>query len=178
MKKECNEMPEWAKNLEDWGKRMDEKFSQKDKKEKKEKKAKPHKWEKRGEFFGDFVGNLIGLFIVNYAPNWFPGFFTESYSAVLAVFNVVIIVTAVIYLLLMAFSNKWFYLLSMAVVNALAIVSVTTMLAIFPFNVPYGMETLVRFGMIVATVIVGISVLVYFVRFILSLLELNQWGVK
>lgn len=169
MKKECNEIPKWAKKLEDWGKRMDEKFSQKDKKEKEEQR-KP-KWEQKGEFIGDFIGNLFGLFIVNYAPVWFPGFFTESYAAVLAVFNAVIIATAIIYLILMVYSSKWFYLISMAAVNGLAIVSMTTMIAVFPFNIGYGLENIIKFGLIIATIIVGISVLVYFIRFIFSLIN-------
>lgn len=175
MTNKCNEMPEWAEKLEAWGKKMENKCEGK---EKSKENPKPPKWERKGEFVGDFLGNLLALFIVNYAPIWFPGFFTDSYVAVLAVFNAVIIATALIYLFLIIYSPKWFYLLAMAATNALAIVSLTTLLSVFPLNIPYGLEFLFKMALIIATIVVIISVLVYFLRFVYSLVQLDGYKYK
>lgn len=160
------ETPEWAQKIEEWGKQVEAKFDRK----RPEKQKKP-KHERKSEFLGSIFGNFIALLIVNAAPNYFPGFFTDSYPAALWVMNTVLIITIFVTAILLIFSPKWFYLLAQAAMNAISVVSIVVLVSLFPFNIPFGLSTIVRFALAISAGVVIITTVIYIARAIIALIE-------
>lgn len=160
------ETPEWAQKIEDWGRQVEAKFDRKAP----EKQKKP-KHERKSEFLGSIFGNFIALLVVNAAPGYFPGFFTDSYPAALWVMNTVLVITIFVTAILLVFSPKWFYLLAQAAMNAISVVSIVVLVSLFPFNIPFGLSTVVRFALTILAVIVAITAIVYLARAIVALIE-------
>lgn len=131
-------------------------------------------WEKKGEFIADVFGNLLALWIVNNAPLWWPEFFSSSYPAVLVVFNLVITAQLFIALFLLVYSPKWIYYLGRAISNLFGFVSIVTVVIIFPLNVPYGLEGLVRLGLGISALITFIAALVYLAKATVGVISLKQ----
>lgn len=154
------ENPEWAQKLEEWGKDLEKKFDKKF--EGKKPKLKP--WEKKSDLVGAVIGNIVCLFIINLLPSWFPGFFTPGYSALLSVANLVIVIQIGINLLLLLFSIRWIYFLGQSAINTFGVVSMVTAIVIFPFNIGYGLDIIVRFGLTIGTVVTAIVGFVYLVK--------------
>lgn len=155
--------PEWVEKLENWGKEQNKKFS----------KPKKEPWLRSGELFGEIFGDVIGLLVVNLAPVFFPNFFTSSYSSLLAVANTVIVMQILISSFLFLLRIDWIYYLGKSAHVLLGFVSVAAGVAIFPFNVPYGIGYLFRFALGIVAVVCLIVSVVYLIKAIIRVIRIK-----
>lgn len=153
------DMPKWASDLKDWGEGMEKKYGKRPRNERKE------------NFISGIIGGVIAIFLLLYLPQFFPSFFQPGFIVVQYVAIVVTIIQIFCYMLLLAFSAKWFYRLGQALINALSVVSLVTMIVLFPFNMPSGLSIIVRFALSLVTVIVAITVPFYFVGGLTAIFE-------
>lgn len=162
-----SDQPQWAQKIEDWGKDFEKKFESKFEKHKS--KLKP--WEKKSEFVWNIAFSLVWLYVINNIQAWLPGYFTESYPALLAVANPVIIIQIVIYVILFLVGLRWVYYLGKSAENVFGLISVVTAIVIFPFNIPFGLTYIVRFGLTIATVVMAIVGFVYLIKAFFAVLN-------
>ena len=148
--------PEWVKNLEDWGKKTEEKF---DKAECNADDKKIHKkpaWEKNTESIGDLFGQFICYLLITYIPPRFPGFFLSGWSAVYTVALCVIVINVIVDIITLLIKAKPIYYLGQVVTNAASVVSMIVVVSIFPFNFPGNIGVIVQFALWIAIVVVFI----------------------
>lgn len=163
-------MPEWAKNLKEWGEGMERKYGGHSHSNDKEadssqpasnnKRCRPKdtrpEWEKRYNPVGDIVGQFISYLIITYIPIYFPGFFLTGWSAVYTVLIYSIIVHVVVDLFLVILRAKPFYYLGQVITNIATIVATVTMVTLFPFNFPGTVGSIVQFALWIVIVILSI----------------------
>lgn len=166
--------PEWVKNIEDWGKRMEEKYDSKNtchseyseesrpgsfdnyQDDKESVKIKKPYWERNLNPVGDLVGQLISYLIATYVPPYFPGFFTTGWSAVYIVIVYSILVHVAVDVVRIFIKSRPVYYLGQVVTNIAGIVSMIVMVTIFPFNFPGNIGSIAQFALWVVIVIVSI----------------------
>ena len=159
-------MPEWAKRLENWGKRMEARYGNKSEKScysEQSEESRPgsfagaqddknktqtygtyRRW-KRQNPIGDMFGQLVSYLIFTYIPPYFPGFFLSGWSAVYTVIVFSILIHVAVDLLLIILTAKPFYYLGQVVTNIAGIVSMIVMVTIFPFNFPETVGNIIQF---------------------------------
>jgi len=171
--------PEWAKNLEDWGKRMEDRYGSKsssrpcsndnggckgsDPAQGPTLQDKPS-WKKNFSPLGDIFGQLISYFVVTYAPAYFPNFFLEGWSAVYIVIIFSIIIHVAVDLILILLQYRPFYYLGQVIRDIAGVISMVVMVTIFPFNFPGNIGAIVQFALWIAIVIVAICIIFDFLK--------------
>lgn len=164
MKKEYK--PEWAKRLEDWGKRMDDKYGDSTKcdscgvNDKGEKQG----WEKRYNPVGDIFGQFISYLLITYIPVYFPGFFSSAYSALYIVLIYSIVIHVAVDIVLIFLRSKPFYYLGQVITNITSIAAMIVMVTIFPFNFPGTVGDIVQFALWIAIGIVSLVTVFDFLK--------------
>ena len=108
--------PEWAKKLDDFGKRH---------------------WTKPGkksDYVGEVISGLIGLFIVNMIPRWHLPFITGDWMAVLWVMNLSLGAEIIGNAVLFAYDGDWFRELVKGGMDVLGLISLYVFYTIYPLN--------------------------------------------
>lgn len=154
-----NSQPEWAKRLEDWGHEMEAKYGN-------HAKTSPEKvaeW-KRENPGSTIISNIISYLLVTYVPPYFPGFFLTGFSAVRAVIVAVVLVNIAVSVVLLVIPLRPVYHLGHVIMELAAVVSMVTMVTIFPFNFPGTIGHIVQFGLWIAIVVVSIVAFFEFLK--------------
>jgi len=163
-------MPKWAKKLEDWGKEMEKKYGGKSGEssfsatgEQSQCSNNKSEW-KRQNPVGEIFGQLISYFMLTYIPPYFPGFFLEGWSVVYTVSVFAIIIHVAVNLLQIVLTARPFYQLGKVIMELTGIVSMAVMVTIFPFNFPGNIGIIVQFALWIAIVILAIVTLFDFLK--------------
>jgi len=115
-----NNMPPWARKIDDYGKRRWHK-------------EKPYS-SKRAEFIWNIIWNFVFLWVVNKIPDWDLDFIRNNYGAVLWILNVNIVVQIVgNFLLVMITLHSIRYLIRI-LVEASGLVTLLSLYYIYPFD--------------------------------------------
>jgi hypothetical protein len=155
---------------------------------------KPEWWEKLDEFENNswhpekqktstyvaaIIVNFIILFLINYIIpfNSIP-FIKNSFFVVLWIWNITLLITIGVNFFLLFFRSKPFYLFTQIILNAASLVGSIVFLVIFPVDfgrigVPW-LNTLFVIGLYISIFIITIMMFVNFVKFLLSLIELER----
>ena len=120
MTEPASNMPNWAKNIDDRGKRWWNK-------------EKPVR-NRRGEYIASLIFNLIWLFIVNKIPDWNLEFINDHYPAVLWALNMNIFIQIGGNIVMLIFDVRIVRYLSRAVLEAANFLVMIILYYIFPFD--------------------------------------------
>lgn len=151
--------PEWAKRLEAWGREMETKYGDSSKN-----KADGKRDWKRENPGSTIVSNIISYLLITYVPPYFPGFFLEGWSAVRAVIVSVILVNIAVGVILLIAPVRPIYHLGHVIMEIAGVVSMVTIVTIFPFNFPGTIGHIVQFGLWVAIAVVSIVAFFEFLK--------------
>jgi hypothetical protein len=120
MTETSNNIPGWAKNMDDYGKRRWNK-------------EKPLR-NRRGEYISAIIFNLIWLFIVNKVPDWHLQFINDHYQAVLWALNMNIFIQIGGNVLMLIFDLRFVRYLSRIILETANFLLLIILYYIFPFD--------------------------------------------
>jgi hypothetical protein len=92
------------------------------------------KREQKSEYVTAIIFNIIFLYIVNNLLNWHIYFITNSFSEVLWILNLTIIVTIIGNFLLLLYSPEKFRHVMKIILNIFAFIATYFVYVVFPFN--------------------------------------------
>ena len=104
--------------------------------------------------------NLLFLSVANNLLRWRVPFITAQWSLVLWAVNLSTVASILAYVLFLAFDPPWFKHLVQIGLNVFSLLVLYLTYMIFPFNFGGGLDTLVRFALIVALAGAAIAALV------------------
>lgn len=123
---------------------------------------------KKREYVASIIGNIIILVILNLLPRFHLSFISEGYFSVLWVFNVIIPLQILGYILLLLYNPLWFQHIIKFLQNLLGVIGTFVLIKIFPFNF-WGISLLniiVRIVFILVLVVTAISCIVSLIKFL------------
>jgi len=142
-------VPGWAKNIDDYGKRCWNK-------------EKPVK-NRRGEYIIAIVFNLVWLFIVNKVPDWHLKFINDHYLAVLWALNMNIFIQIGGNILMLIFDVRFIRYLSRIAMEAANFLLMIILYYVYPFdfsNIPgwHFLDMLIPWLLIIGMVVSALKV--------------------
>jgi hypothetical protein len=158
VEKPVETMPEWARTLNDFGKKH---------------------WTKPGkkaDYVGGMIGSLVALFIVNMIPNWHLPFITGDWMTVLWVMNLSLGAQIIGNAVLFVYDANWFRELVKGGMDVLGLLSLYVFYTIYPLNFAalVGLEwvdVVIQIAMVISMVFTVISLVFRAIRYFFIVIQ-------